>query len=252
MEAADRLSVGITGGNGFIAHHLAAALANKGVETSLLTREQHNLLTPHGYLDEFMSNNTAVVHTAAVNRGTDEEIIAGTVIPIYNLLQAAKVSKIRPKIIFLSSTQAETDTVYGKSKWLAEKMLEDCSRREGFKNSVFRIANVFGENGRPFYNSVIATFCHQAAKGEQFTVNPSKQTFNFVYVGDVVKRIIQEVAAKREENFFFERVISKNEISVPDLAQTIQSFSNVQNIDELKSQFHKDLYRTYCSYLKRK
>ena len=126
-------------------------------------------------------------------------------------------------------------------------MIEDFSRRTKIPVAIFRLTNVFGEGCKPFYNSVVATFCHQIANNKELTINPESRNkkINLIYVGDVVKIILKEIKKYRKNTFYFKKIDSKNEISVGNLAKLIQSFKNKP---KLKSKFYKDLYKTYLSY----
>lgn len=249
MKLNKNLKIGITGSQGFIGSHIAAVLKNQGVELYFFDLPKNDLLKPEKNLENFIKNKDVIIHAAAVNRGTDAEIIAGSVVSTYNLISAVGKLKERPKLIFLSSIQAETETLYGKSKRLAEIMLEDFSKRIKTPVSTFRLTNVFGEGCRPFYNSAVATFCYQTVKGKELTVNSESKNkkINLIYVGDVAQIIAKETLIRRKPPFYLKKIESKNEITVGDLVKLIQSFKNKP---KLKLKFHKDLYKTYLSYEK--
>lgn len=240
--------IGITGSQGFIGGHIALALKNQGAKLSFFDLPKNDLLKHGKNLENFIKGKNVIIHAAAVNRGTDTEVIGGSVVAVYNLISAMKESKSRAKMIFLSSIQAETETLYGKSKRLAEVMLEDFSKRTKTPATIFRLTNVFGEGCRPFYNSVVATFCHQIANGKELTVNPESKNkkINLIYVGDVAEIIAREAFIRRKPLFCLKKIDSKNEISVADLAELIRSFKNKP---KLNNKFEKDLHKTYLSYL---
>ncbi|MBI4993489.1 NAD-dependent epimerase/dehydratase family protein [Candidatus Wolfebacteria bacterium] len=247
MKLNKNLKIGITGSKGFIGGHIVAGLENQGVKLSFFDLPKNNLLKPNpNLLKKFILRNDIIIHAAAINRGMDIEVIAGSVVATYNLISAMEKCGSKAKLIFLSSIQAETETLYGKSKRLAEIMLEDFSNRIKSPVSIFRLTNIFGEWGKPFYNSVIATFCHQVAKGEKLNVNPNDKKIKFLYVGDFVKIIIKELTLERKNNFYLKTISSSNEISIPDLANLIESFK--KNKFKAKNKFYKDLYKTYLSY----
>ncbi len=50
------------------------------------------------------------------------------------------------------------------------------------------IPNVFGPFGNPYYNSVIATFCHQLTHNEQPKIEIDGE-IKLIYVGELVKEI---------------------------------------------------------------
>lgn len=239
------IKIGITGSNGFIGKHLVDILKDrKNIKLSYFDLPKNNLLNL-GSVEKFAAGQDIIIHTAAVNRGKNLEIIAGSVVATYNLISAIKKSKKKTKLVFLSSTQSETDTVYGLSKKLAEIMLQDFSQEYRVPVSIFRSTNIFGEGCRPFYNSVVATFCHQVAHGQKLTISDPDRKINLIYVKDVAGIILKEVFVRRKQLFYFKRIISNNTITVKNLAELIKSFKKLKNFAELKSKFHQDLYRVY-------
>jgi len=244
------MKIGITGSNGFIGKCLIKALRDEeNVQLYYFDLPKHNLLKP-AFLKNFVSGKDIIVHTAAINRGSDAEIIGGSVVATYNLVFAISKLKIKPKLIFLSSVQAETNTVYGLSKKLTEIMLESFSENYKIPVSIFRVTNVFGENCKPFYNSVIATFCYQKANNKKLAINSKRKKINFIYVKDLVKIVSKEIFIRRKKLFYFKRVTSNNIITTEKLASLINSFKHIKDLKKLKSKFNKDLYNTYLSYSK--
>ena len=206
-----------------------------------------NLLRTN-FCKNFVVGKDVIIHTAAVNRGADDEIIVGSIVATYNLVSAMKEGRKKARLIFLSSTQAETETIYGLSKRLTEIMLQGFAKEYKIPITVFRVANVFGEGCRPFYNSVVATFCYQAAKNRKLTVTDGKRKMNFIYVKDLAKIVFNEVFARRKRYFYFKRIATDNVITVENLASLIKSFDKIKSSQELKNRFYKNLYHAYLSY----
>jgi len=245
------MRIGITGNQGFIGKNLVVALTNKKYKLSFFDLPQNDLLNPKkNYLKKFVSNNDVIIHTAAVNRGSDTEIIAGSIVAAQNLISAMEKYGSKAKLIFLSSSQAENETIFGMSKKLTEIMLEDFSKRNKSPVAIFRLTNVFGEGCKPFYNSVVATFCYQVANNQKLMVKNGSKEFNFIYIEDVVKILIKEISARRKKPFYFKRVSSKNIISIQKLAKLTQTFKSLENPGKLRNRFYKDLYNTYLFYAK--
>jgi len=240
------MKIGVTGSNGFIGKHLIDALKErKNVKLSYFDLPEYNLLNLDS-VKNFVVGKDVIVHAAAVNKGSNLEIVAGSVVAAYNLISAIKKFGRKTKLIFLSSIQAETDTIYGLSKKLTEIMLQDFSREYQTPITIFRLTNVFGEGCRPFYNSVIATLSYQIANNKKLTLSDINKKINFIYVKDVVSIILREVFARRKQHFYFKKVTSNNTITVKNLSYLIKSLSELKNPKRLKSKFHKDLYSTYC------
>lgn len=117
-------------------------------------------------LEEFVRGCDAIVHLAGMNRG-DEAAIESTNIGLtQQLIAACQAAGARPHVIFSSSTHFLRDTAYGRSKRACSDLLREWSQREGGTFTNLILPQVFGECGRPFYNSVVATFCHQLAGNE--------------------------------------------------------------------------------------
>ncbi len=242
------MKIGITGSRGFIGSHIADLMrTKKSVQIFSFDRPRQDMLDA-AQLAAFVKGKDVIVHAAAVNRGTDTEVVAGTVVATHNLITAVLRLKKKPKIIFLSSVQAETDSLYGKAKLLSEAMLEDYARTYKAPVAVFRLANVFGEGCRPFYNSVVATFCYNLARGEKLAVNPSDKKFSFVYVKDVAALVAKEIGAKRAKPFFFKRIVPKQALTITELAALLTRFAKLPNARGLKSKFEKELFATCRSY----
>ena len=106
-----------------------------------------------------------VVHLAGVNRPMDPgEFHAGNVGFTASSAASGPAGQTPPSSSPPPS-QAERDNPYGASKLAAERVLEEWSARSGGAVAIFRLPNVFGKWGRPDYNSVVTTFCHNVARG---------------------------------------------------------------------------------------
>lgn len=245
------MKVGITGSSGFIARHIIETLKNnkRRVKLSYFDLPDNSILDQNA-VRKFVKGTDVIIHAAAINRGSDTEIIAGSVVGTYNLVTALGGKKKKPRIVFLSSAQAALNNVYGLSKRLSEKILEDFSRRNGAPVTILRLTNVFGEGARPSYNTVVATFCHQVAHGKNLTIHKDSRNkkLHLIYVKDVARIIFSEVFKENKNKFTFREISTNNKITVGRLAKLIQSFKFLKNKVSLKSKFHKDLYKTYLFY----
>jgi UDP-2-acetamido-2,6-beta-L-arabino-hexul-4-ose reductase len=240
------MRIGITGAQGFIGKHLIDELKNKA-EISGFDLPENDLLDP-ACLEKFVADKDVVIHTAAVNRGSDSDIIETGIIGTHNLVSAIKKSKRKIKIVFLSSIQAENNTVFGTSKRFAETMLKDFSEKNKVPVIALRVVNVFGEGCKPYYNSVVATFCYQTKKNEKLKIDQSNKKINFIYVKDLTKIIAKEVFDSKKKGFSLKKIKTKNYITIKELAQKIKSFKKNKDPKEIKLKFHRDLYKTFLSY----
>ena len=94
-------------------------------------------------------------------------------------------------MVLSSSTQAALDNPYGLSKRAAEDALLKHSAASGAPVYLFRLTNVFGKWAQPNYNSAVATFCHNTARGGEISINDPAAALRLVYVDDVVEAFIE-------------------------------------------------------------
>jgi UDP-2-acetamido-2,6-beta-L-arabino-hexul-4-ose reductase len=95
-------------------------------------------------------------------------------------------------VVFASSTQAALDNPYGQSKRAAEDALFALASQHGVPVHLCSGCPMCLASGaRPNYNSAVATFCHNVARGLPIQVNDPAAPVNLVYVDDVCQRFVQ-------------------------------------------------------------
>jgi len=189
------LNVGITGQAGFIGTHLFNYLGLKKEQVNLVSFRDEFFDDP-SKLKKFVSNCDAIVHLAALNRNNDPELIYKTnIILVEKLISAVEETNSKPHLIFASSLQEERDNPYGRSKTEGRILLEKLSKKKDIPLTSLIIPNVFGPFGRPYYNSVIATFCHQLTHGETPRIDVDGE-MKLIYVGELVELIYQKIKDK--------------------------------------------------------
>src|SRR5580698_10098950 len=150
----------IIGGKGFLGRNLAVQLfERKDCETTVWGRED----SEEG-LRNRLPKADLIFLLAGVNRPLDpSEFESGNAGFTEKVCQMLRTAKRAPKIVFSSSIQAELNNPYGLSKKNAEKILLQFAAETGSCVRIYRLKNLFGKWGRPNYNSVTATFCHNIA-----------------------------------------------------------------------------------------
>lgn len=186
------IKVGITGQSGFIGTHLFNTL---GLHPDKFERIpfKDEYFQNEKELQDFVKSCDAIVHLAAMNRHNDPEVIYNTNIGLVKqLIAACEATNSTPHILFSSSTQEERDNLYGKSKKEGRELFELWARSSNTQFTGLIIPNVFGPFGHPYYNSVVATFCHQLTHNETPKIDVDGEV-KLIYVGELVKEIISNI-----------------------------------------------------------
>jgi len=192
-----------------------------------------------------------IVHLAAVNRHPDpDEIYKTNIKLVRQLIESLEKTGSKPHVLFSSSTQEELDNPYGRSKKEGRELLADWSGKNGniFTGLIF--PNVFGPFGRPYYNSFIATFCHQLNHNEKPEIKEDKPV-KLICVDNTVKTIIKCITDKVNEKTL--NVPFEAEIKVAEVLEILEEYKekylNRYTIPEFNSKFEKDLFNTFRSYM---
>lgn len=239
------LRIGITGANGFLGWHLRAHLhGRKDILVTTLGREEFG---DDKALADFIGKADAVVHLAGVNRAPEDEVMKGNIEPARRLVAACKAAAACPHVLFANSTQYERDTAYGTAKRTAGEVLAEWAQASSAPYTNLILPHLFGESGRPFYNSAIATFCHQIA-GEQSPRIIVDSELELVHA----QRVSAAILSCIESGISGDKRIEGFRISVSEALERIRSMASQYAghvIPALSSQFELDLFNTYRSYL---
>ena len=181
----------VTGADGFVGKNLCQRLADLGRDEVVgIVRG-----SPPGSLEQAAAAADAVVHLAGVNRPPDPaDYLAGNAGVTADVCRAVAATGRRVPVLYSSSTQAALDNPYGRSKRDAENVLLAHAEATGSPVHIFRLTNVFGKWSRPNYNSAVATFCHNIARGLPVAVNDPAAPLRLVYVDDVVDAFLAVLA----------------------------------------------------------
>lgn len=238
----------VTGAGGFLGKNLVASLQMEKYEA-----------VPYCHSDgierlrEVCQNADYVFHLAGVNRPeTERGFYEGNVAFTEAVIRALEDAACPAPIVFSSSIQAALDNPYGNSKRQAEQVLLDYAARSGRRVWIYRLANVFGKWCRPHYNSVVATFCHQIARGLPIQVNEPTRTLKLVYIDDVIQEFLSGLREAPIEPSGFREVSATYTCTLEELAEWIKSFADCRKTLALPDQENvllRHLYSTYLSYL---
>lgn len=241
----------VTGAEGFIGRNLRQSLSERrGTEVICFSRRDR----PQD-LASLVRSVDAVVHLAGVNRTNDlaefATVNAGLTRILCDALRGAAALGCRPLVVHSSSTQVERDGPYADSKRQAEAALLELSRSTPLPVRNLRLPNVFGKWAKPYYNSVVATFCHNIGRDLPIIVHDPAVRLQLVYVDDVVRRICAMLEGDIGREFMCQ-IEPQYTATVGELAASIRAFHESRKalrVGDVGTGLQRALYATYISYL---
>jgi UDP-2-acetamido-2,6-beta-L-arabino-hexul-4-ose reductase len=222
-------------------------------------------------LDEYCKKADFVFNLAGVNRPKENsEFMSGNFGFASLLLDTLKKNQNDCPVMLSSSIQATlagryAESDYGKSKLAGENLFFDYAKKTGAKVLVFRFPNLFGKWCRPNYNSVVATFCHNIARGLPVQVNDPSAELELLYIDDLMEELFRCIQGNESRcdydglkaipasggKFCF--VPQTHKVSLQKIVDLLREFDSqsetllIPSISE--NSFEKKLYSTYLSYL---
>lgn len=231
----------LTGAGGFLGFHVQAAALEQGVEiVPVKLGQSFNLKETK----EAIEGSARLIHLAGVNRGTDEEVTEGNISFAEQLAQALRGVENPPsEIVYANSIQAGNGTIYGSAKERAGVILENAAGNidVAFKN--IDLPNLFGEFGRPFYNSVVATFSHQIANGGDPEIQQDKD-LTLLHAQDAADVLLGSIDPAVMKDFCELATVAQ----VKGLLEEFEQDYSVGEFPDLSSVFRRNLFNTYRSY----
>jgi UDP-2-acetamido-2,6-beta-L-arabino-hexul-4-ose reductase len=238
----------VTGSDGFMGRNLVELLRRRPSITVL----EYDIRKNTDKLSSFLQEADAVFHLAGVNRPQrEEQFKEGNADLTAQIVAALKSRADKPLLALSSSIQAALDNPYGKSKLGAEEALEQYGDAGG-RDVIFRLSNVFGKWSRPNYNSAVATFCHNIARGLEISVSDPKRTVDLVYIDDVVSAFVGLLDRPWLPGTHRLGVDPVKTISLDELTRLIYAMKDMRTgllLPDFSDPFVKKLYATYLSFL---
>ena len=233
----------ITGGSGFVASNLIQKLDDAILLDIREPFIPNKKFVNQDLISEFdiAENINSVIHLAALSGlqacAEDPDLAYKTnVLGTQNVLELCR--KKDAKIIFASSFAVYGfPNVYSLTKTAGEWLCQQYSEKYGIKYSILRFANVYGENyhAKPVWN-VVHTFIENIVKGNSSLLihGTGEQTRDFVYIRDLVEKILGEI--KSEKSGVFD-VCTTIQNSVNSFAKTIVKTAIKNNLPEPKIEY---------------
>ena len=242
----------VTGTNGFIGKNLAVRL-NELPNTTIVSFVRGDDIVR---LSQLVAWVDAVIHLAGENRPADLAAFSQVNVELTSALcdaiskEYAATGRHVP-LVLTSSTQAERDNPYGRSKLAAEQALHALAQATGNPCITFRLPGVFGKWCKPNYNSVVATFCHNLARGLPIQINDPDALVRLVYVDDVIDALLSALEHPLP-GFIQAAVEPEYGITLGELVAQISAFADCRTSlmsERVGVGLVRALYATYVSYL---
>jgi UDP-2-acetamido-2,6-beta-L-arabino-hexul-4-ose reductase len=242
----------ITGANGFIGKNLLVRMSELPSITIITYVRGDDVVN----LPTLLANVDCVVHLAAENRPVDDTTFSQVNTGLTQALCEALVAEHQRSgrqlpLVLASSTQAERDNPYGQSKLAAEQAVKQLCAATGHPAIIYRLPGVFGKWCKPNYNSVVATFCHNIARGLPIKINDPSARLQLVYVDDVVSSFIAALDAPAA-GLTHGDVTPLYTTTLGELAHQIHAFGDCRTSllsERVGTGLVRALYATYISYL---
>ena len=236
------MTIALTGSNGFLGWH-----------TRVLAHSLDRTTEPLPLGDKFdigsatglMERAATLVHIAGVNRGDDVAVREGNVRFAQQLAKAlGEATSVPGTVVYANSIQAGNQSPYGQGKQEAGRILRKAAEDAGATFVDVKLPNLFGEHGKPFYNSVVATFCQLASEGKPLEVKEDKE-LRLLHVQTAAEVLLGIHAPDAAHNLATVRKVS-------EVAELIGSMAHSYadgTIPDIANTFERDLFNTYRSFL---
>jgi len=246
-----RIRVGITGQSGFIGYHLYTLLKQRSEEIEIMPFED-DYFSDRGMMEKFVSGCDAIVHLAAMNRGDDKELYTTNIGLVNTLISAMKRKRGKIHLLHASSIQEKRENPYGRSKKEGDRLFRAWAAESGNRHTTLIIPNVFGAFGKPFYNSVVATFCFQLTHNQTPEIHIDAE-LPLIYVNDLAVEIRNEIIGRNAGGIRTVSVRETAEVKVSEILRRLQAFRMEYLADgiipELPTGFDLALFNTFRSYI---
>lgn len=241
----------ITGQSGFIGSHLAGAI-KKLPEEFALVDFQDSYFEDSATMKSLVADTDVILHLAALNRHSDPSVIYDVNISlVQKLINACEETNKTPHIIFSSSTQEERDNSYGNSKKEGRELLIKWSKKNNAPFTGLIIPNVFGPNSKPFYNTVVATFCYQLVNDQTPKIEIDAE-LKLIYINELIEEIIKIIKMRIVSEYYLVNYSSVNKVS--EILKILHYFKETYLIEKrmplFKNSFEKNLFDTFISFIK--
>lgn len=167
-----------------------------------------------------------------------ERLIFPSTAAVYGMTNGPRVNE---------EAETKPSTVYGSHKLAAEKLILQSSEKHGFKHTILRLFNVYGDLDKE--QGVVSLLLRKALSGEPLIVKGGDQLRDFVFLNNVVEAFAKSLNQATSYNKTI-NVGSGVGLSIKEIAAMIQhSFPQVETKFESAT---KDEYSIYADITRMK
>jgi UDP-2-acetamido-2,6-beta-L-arabino-hexul-4-ose reductase len=236
----------VTGAAGFIGRNLVVRLEELGLEVRPVTRA-----STEAEIEAAMAAADVVFHLAGAIRPSDPAEFSRTV--AFADLVAGAIGRAgrRPLAVYSSSRRADEDTAFGRTARACEEAMLQLGRRGEATVAVYRLPNVFGKWARPNYNSCVATFCHNLARGLPIRIDDPAAPLSLLYVDDLIEQWRALLDQPPQASGYLE-AREVYQTTVGELAASLSAFAEGRRngrVENVGSGLQRALYATFIAAL---
>lgn len=236
----------VTGSDGLIGWHLRAWLLTLADQVNVIPCNRQQF-SDDAYLSDAIEKADVIVHLAGMNRGDEEDIVQTNIALAQRLVEICQQLDCRPHIIYSNSTHIDGPSRYGYSKRIAGETFAAWASSEEARFLNLVLPHVFGEHGKPFYNSAVSTFAHQLANGETAEVTGDGRV-SLLHTHDVAQIIWDSI----EEGTVGELRPHGCDMQASEMLERLQRISKRYSdgvIPETNETIDLQLFNTFRSYI---
>jgi len=241
------MKVLITGADGFIAKNMIECLGRINID---ILKYTHN--NTFKELEEYIKEVDFIFHFAGVNRPkNNREFYDGNANLTQQIVDILVQYNKKIPILFTSSLQVGNGSDYAKSKELAERMIINYAKNNDVDCFIYRLPNVFGKWSKPNYNTVIATWCYNIARGIEIEVNDKSIELTLVYIDDVIRSFSEKLYRSQAKSVYC-MITPVYKRTLGEIAKLLYQFRDSRVtllIPNIGKGFERALYATYLSFL---
>lgn len=237
----------ITGSSGLLGWHLRCYLSVlEGWKDRVVALDRQGF-NDESALVSALEDADVVVHCAGINRADDYELEQGNIDLAKRLVDCLSAADGTPHLVYANTIHKHNDNPYGRGKAGADRVFRDWIHKNGGRYTEIVLPHVFGEGGRPFYNSAMHTFCQQIVSGEPLSIQTGGQ-LELLHAQDICAQLVDAVERGETGELRLKgRRITPAEVAGKLEAMHVRYTGHV--VPDLRDRFDLQLFNTLRSFL---